>query len=306
MTQLDVRIDAAGCVLAGTYAEVPDPVAAALLITGSGQTDHNSDARLPGGRKLRAGITQAVAEALDAARVCTLRFDKRGVGASGGDYLKAGMDQRAADARAARDWLAAKTEGLPLLAIGHSEGTYYAGQLAADGQAAGAVLLSGSIRPGGEVLTWQTAQLAERLPTTTKLILRLMRTDVVRAQQKNQAKIMASAADVLRVQGTRVNARWVRDFVTYDPAPVLARITVPVLAITGAHDLQVPPEDVAAMGRLVRGPFEGHMVPDLSHLLRPDPDSLGPRGYRQQTRQPVSPVVLQLITTWLDRNWGQA
>ncbi|MBO0836172.1 MAG: alpha/beta hydrolase, partial [Actinobacteria bacterium] len=151
-----------------------------------------------------------------------------------------------------------------------------------------------------------TAQLAERLPTTTKLILRLMRTDVVRAQQKNQARIMASAADVLRVQGTRVNARWVRDFVTYDPAQVLARITVPVLAITGAHDLQVPPEDVAAMSRLVRGPFEGHVVPDLSHLLRPDPGSLGPRGYRQQTRQPVSPVVLQLITTWLCRNWGQA
>ncbi|MBO0823647.1 MAG: alpha/beta hydrolase [Actinobacteria bacterium] len=211
MTQLDVRIDAAGCVLAGTYAEVPNPVAAALLITGSGQTDRNSDARLPGGRKLRAGITQAVAEAVDAVRVCTLRFDKRGVGASGGDYLKVGMDQRAADAR---DWLAAKTEGL-----------------------------------------------AERLPTTTKLT---------------------------------------------DPAQVLARITVPVLAITGAHDLQVPPEDVAAMSRLVRGPFEGHVVPDLSHLLRPDPGSLGPRGYRQQTRQPVSPVVLQLITTWLCRNWGQA
>jgi len=144
------------------------------------------------------------------------------------------------------------------------------------------------------------------LPASAKLILRLMRTDVERAQRKNLAKILASQADVVRMQGQRVGARWVRDFVAYDPAPVLARITVPLLAITGEHDLQVPPGDVQVMGRLVRGPFEGHIVPDLSHLLRPDPDSLGPRGYRRQTRQPVSPEVLQLITDWVGRNWGQA
>jgi uncharacterized protein len=216
------------------------------------------------------------------------------------------MDQRAADVRAARDWLAAKTSGLPLLAIGHSEGTYYAEQLAADEEAAGAVLLSGPARSGGDVLTYQVAELADRIPASAKLILRLMRTDVVRAQRKNLSRIMASTADVMRVQGTRVNARWTRDFVTYDPAPVLARITVPVLAITGAHDLQVPPEDVEVMGRLVQGPFEGHVVADLSHLLRPDPDSIGPRGYRRQARQPVSPEVLRLITDWITSHWARS
>jgi uncharacterized protein len=237
--------------------------------------------------------------------VTTLRFDKRGVGASGGNYLPSGMDQRAADVRAVRDWLAAKTAGLPLITIGHSEGTYYAAQVAADGQAAGAVLLSGPARPGGDVLTYQVAEIADRMPASTKLILRLMRTDVVRLQQKNLAKVLASRADVMRLQGRRVGARWTRDFVAYDPAPVLARITVPVLAITGAHDLQVPSGDIEVMGRLVQGPFEGHVVPDLSHLLRRDPDSIGPRGYRRQTRQPVSPEVLRLITDWVTMRWGR-
>jgi pimeloyl-ACP methyl ester carboxylesterase len=236
--------------------------------------------------------------------VSTLRFDKRGVGASGGDYLTAGMDQRAADARAARDWLAAKTAGLPLIAIGHSEGTYYAAQQAADGLAAGAVLLSGPARTGADVLTYQVAELSSRLPAAAKLILRMMRTDVEHAQRKNLDKILTAQSDVIRLQGQRVGARWVRDFVAYDPKPSLARITVPVLAITGAHDLQVPPEDVAAMGRLVTGPFEGHVVPDLSHLLRPDPDSIGPRGYRRQLRQPVSTEVLTLITDWVARHWA--
>jgi uncharacterized protein len=299
----DVRIDSAGCALAATYTEAAEPVAAALLIPGSGRTDRDSDVRLPAGQKLRGAITRAIAEALGPVGVSTLRFDKRGVGASGGDYLSTGMDQRLADARVVCDWLAAKTSGLPLLAIGHSEGTYYAAQLGADGHAAGVVLLSGAARTGADVLSYQVTELADRLPASAKLILRLMRTDVVRAQRKNLARILASTSDVIRVQGTRVNARWTRDFVAYDPAPVLAAVSVPVLAITGGHDLQVPPSDVEVTGQLVQGPFEGHIVADLSHMLRPDPDSTGPRGYRRQTRQAVSPEVLRLVTDWVTRHW---
>lgn len=92
MQSSDVRIDAAGCLLAATYAEVASPVAAALLIVGSGRIDRNSGVRLPGGQKLRGAITRAAAAALDAAGVSTLRFDKRGVGASAGDYLSTRPD----------------------------------------------------------------------------------------------------------------------------------------------------------------------------------------------------------------------
>jgi pimeloyl-ACP methyl ester carboxylesterase len=133
-----------------------------------------------------------------------------------------------------------------------------------------------------------------------------MRIDVVRAQRKNQSRIMATDDDVMRIQGTRVNARWFRDFTRYDPVLALQQVTAPVLAITGGHDLQVPPDDVAAIGRLVRGPFEGHVVGDLSHILRPDPDSVGPRGYRRAVRAPISQEVLSLVTMWITRHWGTA
>jgi uncharacterized protein len=162
MSSADVTFDSGGGLLAGTYSEVADPVAAALLMTGSGKTDRDSDVRLPLGQTLRGGITRAIAGALAGARVSSLRYDKRGVGASAGDYYTAGMDQRLADARAALDWLAARNPGLPLLVIGHGEGTYYAALLAVhaglgeDARVTGIVLLSGSVRPGGEVLAWQS------------------------------------------------------------------------------------------------------------------------------------------------------
>jgi pimeloyl-ACP methyl ester carboxylesterase len=307
MSSTNVTFDSDGCTLAGTYTEVGDPLAAALLIAGSGKTDRDSDVKLPLGQTLRGGITSAIAEALEGARVSSLRYDKRGVGASGGDYYTIGMDQRLADARAALHWLAARNPGLPLLVIGHSEGTFYAAQLAAEGaRVTGIGLLSGSVRRGGEIVAWQTEQLAAKLPAISRLILRLMRTDVVKAQRKNQARIMASTADAIRLQGTKVNARWIRDFVAYDPSTALARVTVPVLAITGGHDLQVPPADIETMGKLVRGPFEGHVVGDLSHMLRSDPDAVGPRGYRRAGRLPVSAEVLGLITDWVTRHWTAA
>jgi hypothetical protein len=71
-------------------------------------------------------------------------------------------------------------------------------------------------------------------------------------------------------------------------------------------DLQVDPEDVDVMSRLVTGSFEGHVAGDLSHLLRPDPGSVGPRGYRRAVRQPVSPEVLDLITGWVTSRRGPA
>src|SRR5437868_1040543 len=112
MTDEEVRFGSDGCTLAGTFTESANSVAAALIIPGSGRVNRDSDAQLPLHQTLRAGITRAVAEALATARVTSLRYDKRGVGASGGDFWSAGMAAGLADARAALGWLAARAEGL--------------------------------------------------------------------------------------------------------------------------------------------------------------------------------------------------
>jgi uncharacterized protein len=305
---MDIHFYNDGNLIAGTLTEVPRPVAAAVLITGSGKINRDSDARL--GRRgpvvLRTGITRQVAEALATVNVAALRYDKRGVGASGGDYLRAGLTDTLADARAALRWLAGRFPELPLLAVGLSEGTWHAARLAADEKTvAGTVLLGAPARTGEEVITWQIAMLGPALPKPVKLITRLTGQDFARTQQKRLALLRASQPDVIRMNGIRVNARWWREFLGHDPAPDYARITTPVLAITGGHDMQIPPEDIEAIGRLVQGPFDGHVAGDLSHLLRPDPDWKGPFGYRRAGRRPMSAEVLTLISTWAARNFGQ-
>jgi len=204
----------------------------------------------------------------------------------------------------------ARAGGLPLLAIGHSEGAWYAAELAADDAVAGAVLLGGGARPAEEILSWQSEMTAARLPAAVRMILKITHTDILRSQRKRIARIKASTNDVIRdrgaagIWGFRINARWLRDVLAYDPRPALTRIKAPVLAITGGQDVQVPPQDVAAIGRLVQGPFEGHVAGGLSHLFRPDPASAGPWAYRHSVRQPVDAEVLRLITAWITTHWA--
>lgn len=301
----EVRFEGGGgCPLAGTYAQVAAPVAAALLLAGPGRTDRDSDTRLPTGQKLRTGLTRELAHSLAAARVSTLRYDKRGVGQSGGDFWSAGLSERLADAGAALDWLAAQTAGLPLLVVGHSEGAIYATELAAEERTAGIALLAAPARRGDRLLAWERERQRPAYSPVARLALRLLR-PTARLKRESVEELLGCTEDSKRVQGRRMPARWLRDVAAYDPAPALARIDVPVLALTGGHDMEVPPEDVQAIGRLVRGPFEGHVLDTLNHLLRPDPRARGVRGYLRSARQPVSPQVPALVSDWVGRHWGR-
>jgi pimeloyl-ACP methyl ester carboxylesterase len=274
--------DQSQATLAGTVLLPPAgrPVlAGAVLITGSGPLDR--DANAP---RAALGVGRGLAQSLAAAGIASLRYDKRGVGASGGSYLATGFAGNVDDARMAVGSLAAQPEcdSVPIFVIGHSEGAMIATAL------------------GEETVVWQASQIAPSLPKPVTLIMRLLRTDPAKAQRKSLDRLKASTTDVIRMQGVRVNAKWYREFLAFDPKPALAAITVPVLAITGDKDLQVDPADLEVIAATVRGPVTTRRVPDLTHILRRDPAPPSTRGYRALLKQPVDAVVLSDISQWIE------
>jgi len=48
------------------------------------------------------------------------------------------------------------------------------------------------------------------------------------------------------------------------------------------------------------------VIDDLSHILRPDPESKGPRAYRKALNDRVSRAVLDVIGDWIERQAGRA
>jgi hypothetical protein len=73
-----------------------------------------------------------------------------------------------------------------------------------------------------------------------------------------------------------------------------------VLVVVPGRDVQVPPEDGNAICGPVAGPCDVVVFPGLSHILRDDPASTGPRGYRNALKAPVSPAVLTAIADWFE------
>jgi pimeloyl-ACP methyl ester carboxylesterase len=277
----------------------PDPAGpypAALLLPGSGPVDRDSNA---GRRKL--AVTRELARALAERGVASFRYDRRGTGSTPGDWRAAGFVQNREDAAAALAAMRERPEVRPdaVAVVGHSEGALHAAALAAHHDVAAAVLLAPAAHPGEDVLRWQARNIAGDLPRPVRLVLRLLRTDLLRHQAKTLAKIRRTTTDVARVGGARINARWHREFLAHDPRPDLAAIRVPVLAVTGDKDVQVDPDDLAVIADLVPGPVEIRRIPDLTHLLRHEPGPASVRGYRRQLRRPVHPELVGAVAIWV-------
>lgn len=275
------------------------------MITGSGQVDRDENHK-----RLRLNVFGELAGRLAGRGFDSLRYDKRGVGRSEGDFWTAGLYDNAAGVAAAVDYVRADaaTRDDEVFLLGHSEGAFLATQVAAKTQGlAGVILLAGGARSGEDELRWQAEQVAKGLRGFQAFLIRLLRIDVFKAQAKQIAKIKRSTADFYRVQGlAKVNAKWMREFLDYNPAGDLVRITCPVLAITGSKDIQVSPDNLPVMKNLVKGPFESHAVPDVTHILRADPGLPTLSTYKEQVKKPVDPRVVDLILDWLESRTGLA
>jgi len=269
---------------------------AVLIASGSGPLDRDSNHR-----RARFDVARQLAQALADAGLASLRYDKRGVGESTGDWRAAGLHDNVDDLGAALATLAAHPEvdADRLLLAGHSEGALLAAALAARGAAVrGVVLLSVSATPGEELLRWQARRIAPTLPAPVRGLLRLLRVDLEKKIAANHARVKRTTTDVARIGGARINARWTREFMAHDTRADLAAISVPVLAVTGEKDLQVPPDDLDVVASTVGGPVRVDRVTDLTHTLRTQPGAPSLGAYRKELRRPVNQDVLRTVTHW--------
>ena len=110
----------------------------------------------------------------------------------------------------------------------------------------------------------------------------------------------ANEAETLPKDDTRP---WERYFLAYDPAPTLARLTVPVLALNGSLDVQVPArENLAAAREALKGNSKATVMElaGMNHLLQ-DAKSGAPSEYND-IDETMSPTALKIITDWLNVN----
>jgi uncharacterized protein len=309
--------EAPGVTLAGTlsWPEGPGPFRTVVLITGSGPQNRNEEL-------LNHRPFLVLADALARANVAVLRYDDRGVGESTGNFDAATTLDFATDVRGALSYLRSQTifpvESVGL--VGHSEGGLIA-PMVADGNAdvGFLVLLAGPSVDGASIILSQGRAIAAADGATPPEL------DANEAQQRAAfeclqdpeaalAGVDACLRRTLASQGVteaelpsilaQLESPWFRWFLTYDPAPVLRRTRIPVLALNGSLDLQVlaslnlPVMEAAFQeaGNAQASVFE---LPGLNHLFQhamtgsPSEYGLIPETF--------APEVLAQIADWIGR-----
>jgi len=102
----------------------------------------------------------------------------------------------------------------------------------------------------------------------------------------------------------QVSGPWFRYFLTYNPAPNLARIKVPVLALDGSLDRQVPAEEnlAAIRAAMAHNPdFTAVELPGLNHLFQPA--KTGAVGEYADIETTIAPIALQTMGDWLAKRF---
>ena len=308
---------ASGVTLAGTLTlpEGQGPFPAAILISGSGPQDRDETVF---GHKPFA----VLADHLTRAGIAVLRYDDRGFGGSTGSHAGATSADFATDAIAAFALLRGRAEIDPRAIgfIGHSEGGLIGPVAALDNpDLAFLVLLAGPGTQTGRLMESQRRAIGRsvgasevELDNSAPLHQRLYAiaagdlsdADARAAMRTALTDDAAAGASLPPIQRDgmidRVVDPWFRWFARYDPAPVLARIRIPVLAINGALDQQVvASENLAGIrSALERNPDATVLeLAGLNHFFQTA--RTGGIGEYADIEETIAPVALATIADWI-------
>ncbi len=286
------------------------PFPAVVLVSGSGS--QNRDEEIFGHKPFKV-----IADDLSRKGIAVLRYDDRGVGASGGSAAGATSADNATDARAAIGYLKSR-EGIDttrLGIIGHSEGGLIALMIASDMKdLACIVLLAGPAVPGKTILLDQSEHIS-RLSGIPEPVIRQNREIMDRVYGWMESQESFSAwTDSLKsnlepfVADRILNAiqepsyAWMRYFVMSDPATYFGSIQCPVLALNGEKDSQVMAEkNIPAiregLEKAGNNQVTARVLPGLNHLFQPCDTGL-PAEYGK-IEWTFDQDALDLIASWL-------
>jgi pimeloyl-ACP methyl ester carboxylesterase len=298
-----VRIPANGFSLAGTLskpANASGPLPAIVLVGGSGPVDRDEMA-------FGIPIFGQLASALADAGFMVLRYDKRGVGQSGGRPESAALADFAEDARAAVKMLSERkdVDRKRLALVGHSEGGSVAMLAAARNNRVSAVVLAATVGVTGKDLN---------LYQVTHAQARTRRSDAekqatIELQKKIQAAVLTGTGwdkiDIPTALRRQAETPWFQSFLAFDPAKVMKDIEQPILIVQGELDTQVPPSNADRLGELAKGrkkagPADVVKIPGINHLLVPATTGEADE-YGSLADQQVSPAITGTIASWLKK-----
>ncbi|HKV51044.1 MAG TPA: alpha/beta hydrolase [Gemmatimonadaceae bacterium] len=325
----DVTIPSdSGVSLAGTVVMPPGkgPFPAVVFVTGSGPQDR--DEALMGHRPFLV-----IADYLARHGIASLRYDDRGFAKSTGNFGNSTSADFADDAEAALHFL----QHVPGIArdrvgiLGHSEGALIGPMVGARSHdVAFLVLMAGPGMPGDSLSLLQLRRLTGTSVPAAQLDLMVANNArlytavtgardsvdaVARVMAAKQAMLASMSDDQRPAAEARLDkaipiliAPWMRYFLRYDSRTALRKIHVPVLALDGSLDQQVPARENlsgidAALKAAGNPDYKIIELPNLNHLFQTA--TTGAPSEYATIDETIAPQALDLIASWINQRFSR-
>lgn len=266
---------------------------AALIIAGSGPTDRDGNSAL----NLRSNVYKLLAEGLAANGISTLRYDKRGVGASHAAMtteLELRFQTYVDDAKAWAHELSVRTGAQRVWVIGHSEGALIAERAAEHNpEIFGLILISGAGRKASDVLR---EQLGAMLPEP----LKQQAFDAI-LELESGRPIESPPPQLLGLFRPSVQPYMI-SWLSLDPAAILAALKQPVFILQGDTDIQVSIEDARRLAA-ARSDTQLAILNGVNHILKvAPPERSANMATYNNPDLPLAPGVLDTVVNWIKQH----
>ncbi len=267
------------------------PVPLAVIIAGSGPTDRDGNSPLLPGQN---NSLRLLAEGLRDRGIASLRYDKRGIGASAKALASEAtlrFDAYADDAAAWVRLLRADRRFSTITVVGHSEGSLL-GILATQRAAAdGFVSIAGAGRTAAAILR---EQLAPKLPPDLLAFSNRALDSLVAGRTVDAVPPVLNTLFRPSVQPYLIS------WVSLDPAALLSKLTVPVLIAQGTADLQVSTRDAELLAA-AQPKAKLVIVNGMNHVFKTPAagDVAANQASYSDPTLPVAPQLIESIATFI-------
>ncbi|MDA9524514.1 hypothetical protein XI06_30570 [Bradyrhizobium sp. CCBAU 11434] len=285
----DVAMDGlSGTLLKPRDVEHPPVV---LLIGGSGPTDRNGNQGGTGPGELRQ-----LAEQLAEKGIASLRYDKRAVGRSAVAGLREKdfvLNSFVDDAVTWLDWLRRRPDLGPRIIAGHSEGGVIALLAAKRTSVAGIVLLATPGRKLGDVIREQLQgfRMDAALQSEASTILATL----------ERGELVPNVSPALHALFRPSIQRYMISELAIDPVTEIKTLTLPVMIVSGGHDLQISSADADALSA-ERPDAICLTISGMNHVLKMAPaDRASQQDAYSNPNLPLAPGLSDAIANFVQQ-----
>jgi alpha-beta hydrolase superfamily lysophospholipase len=270
------------------YLAIPDGVErppVALLIAGSGSTDHDGN-----GPRLKPGTLRKLSEQLVARGIATLRYDKRGAGGWRPEFGQPNdfrFKDYVDDAVMLATHLRETSRFSKVVLVGHSEGGLVAILAAQRVQIDRLVLLATAARRQGDLLK---AQMEKQLPPETfakvaKAVDAIMAGQIVDPPPPGLAIPPAMQPSIASAFAE-------------DPIDPLKKLITPTLIVAGGRDRQLARLDFLALTTAAPA-AKSLWLPDMNHVLVDVADETDDLAAYNQADRPLDTEMIEALAAYI-------